>query len=231
MDKVTRFYNSIWQDFKVDQNDEATSLLFKRWTCNKAPFSLIENKTVLDMGCGSGRYSCALLRLGAKEVVGVDMHKPRLKEKGFSFKKGSVLGLPFKGNSFDFVFCNGVLHHTKNWKKGVAEAFRVLKPGGWLWLYVVGNSKVWGYSDRIRKKVGRQDAEAFKKFLLARGWPANKVFFLLDCFFTPHREYISKKEVETQLKKSGFAKIRHLSKDIEKGPKNLHLRFLAQKAK
>lgn len=224
---TTAFYNEIWQGFGKQQCEEATQLLFKRWTINKIPFSILEEKKVLDVGCGSGRYSRALLQLGAKEVVGVDAHKPAFEATGFSFKKGSVLALPFKENEFDFVFCNGVLHHTKNWQKGISEMARVLKPNGWLWLYVATKHWSWALADKIRNKCSQGDAQAFQKYLKARGWPPNKIFFLEDCFFAPHRVYLAKTEVEWELTKNSFLKPRFLTKDVER--MNIGLRCIAKK--
>src|SRR5438128_12677372 len=38
--------------------------------------------------------------------------------------------LPFPDNSFDVVYSNGVIHHTPNTVRVVADIYRVLRPGG-----------------------------------------------------------------------------------------------------
>ncbi len=38
--------------------------------------------------------------------------------------------LPFADNTFDIVYSNGVLHHTPDTRRAIAEVYRVLKPGG-----------------------------------------------------------------------------------------------------
>lgn len=38
--------------------------------------------------------------------------------------------LPFKDNTFDFIYSWGVLHHTPNYQKAIREIHRVLKPDG-----------------------------------------------------------------------------------------------------
>ena len=44
--------------------------------------------------------------------------------------KDEVAPLPFIDNEFDFVFSNGVLHHTNKMQFGINELLRVLKSGG-----------------------------------------------------------------------------------------------------
>ena len=46
------------------------------------------------------------------------------------YKQCDVLKIEYDDNIFDFVFPNGVLHHTRDCQKGVYELLRVLKKGG-----------------------------------------------------------------------------------------------------
>ena len=144
---------------------------------------------------------------------------------------------------FDFVFCNGPLSHTKKWRKGFKEANRVLKTGGWFWVSLYGKAKVWNYADSISRKLGSKDAENFKDFLLLRDWAPNKIFFLLDCFFSKDRVYFTRKQTTKALKEEGFGNVKvlkrglptDLNEKIFKQPKlkkvygEGELRFLAQK--
>lgn len=99
-------------------------------------------KVVLDAGCGHGRYLAAFAALGAR-VLGVDLgegprlagvrnHDPRLQ-----WVRGDVLALPVADASVDLAFCDGVLHHTPDPRRGFAELCRVVKPGGavYAWVY------------------------------------------------------------------------------------------------
>lgn len=96
-------------------------------------------KQVLDAGCGSGEYSCWFASKGA-QVLGIDLSDGALKEafeyckeksiEGLNFEKRSVLDTRFSDNSFDFIYCTGVLHHTPDPFGGFTELCRVLKPGG-----------------------------------------------------------------------------------------------------
>jgi SAM-dependent methyltransferase len=44
--------------------------------------------------------------------------------------KADICNLPFKDNSFDYIFCNHVLEHIPNDTKAMQELYRVLKPNG-----------------------------------------------------------------------------------------------------
>jgi len=97
---------------------------------------------VLDAGCGHGRYLSRFAALGATavgvdvgrgpEAAGVPLNDPRI-----HVVQGDVLRLPFADASFDLAFCDGVLHHTPDPRRGFSELCRVVKPGGavYVWLY------------------------------------------------------------------------------------------------
>lgn len=99
-------------------------------------------KTVLDAGCGHGRYLSVFAGLGATAIgvdagegpllAGVPTHDPSI-----HLVLGDVLALPLRDESVDLAFCDGVLHHTPDPRRGFAELCRVVRPGGavYVWLY------------------------------------------------------------------------------------------------
>ncbi len=98
-------------------------------------------KTVLDAGCGHGRYLRAFADLGAR-VVGLDigrgpeMAKVPLDDPSIDVVQGSVLDAPFRDASFDLVFSDGVIHHTPDAHAAYLELARLVKPGGALYIWV-----------------------------------------------------------------------------------------------
>ncbi len=200
--------------FTKTQCIEAADLLSQRWKKNKLSPDIIKNKIVLNMGCQSGRYSYALKKMGAKKVIGIDSKRGKKLGKGIEYRQGSIFDMPFKDNYFDFVFCNGPLSHSKKWKQGFKEAYRVLKPNGWFWTSLYSKAKVWDHAEKICEKMDFKDAENFKEYLFLNDWPANKIFFLLDSFFSKDRVYFTSKQTRKELEKIGFEKVQFLKRGV-----------------
>jgi SAM-dependent methyltransferase len=100
--------------------------------------------SVIDVGCGTGQLAC-LLAIKGRRVLGVDYSqrsldlactlKERLALKNAEFRRANILAWDLPPASFDYVFCNGVLHHTSDPYGGFKNLVAITKPGG---LVVVG---------------------------------------------------------------------------------------------
>lgn len=97
----------------------------------------IKNKVILDFGCGHGVDCMKFVKLGAKQVVGIDPSKPMidLAKRVNSNSKIRFIAtdgntLPLKSSQFDLVFANFVIHYLKDTQQQFAEIARVMKPGG-----------------------------------------------------------------------------------------------------
>jgi SAM-dependent methyltransferase len=92
----------------------------------------VAGRQTLEVGCGAARFSAALATLGAR-CVGLDLSDRQLRHatgKGVTLVQGSADQLPFADSSFDVVFSD---HGGVSWADPVdvvAEAARVLRPGG-----------------------------------------------------------------------------------------------------
>jgi len=130
------------------------------------PFSVGEiapGETVLDIGSGCG-FDCFIATRMVRptdKVVGVDMTDAMLeksrktaKEMGLTqleFKKGFAKKLPAEDGSVDVVISNGVINLSLDKYAIFREMFRVLKPGGRLYLADIVVYKF--ISDEIKKEV------------------------------------------------------------------------------
>lgn len=94
-------------------------------------------KTVLDIGCGPGRFTDVAVHMGASVIAldyssAIDAAKANFagQDADILFVQGDALRMPIKTDSVDFSFSIGVLHHTPSPSSGVREAFRVTRGGG-----------------------------------------------------------------------------------------------------
>jgi 2-polyprenyl-3-methyl-5-hydroxy-6-metoxy-1,4-benzoquinol methylase len=95
---------------------------------------------VLDIGTGSGHIAHELAR-AARKVVSVDLVDERKEKKDYEFHLVKDEALPFDDASFDVVITNHVVEHTPDQKKHLSEVYRVLKPGGTI--YLATPNKLW----------------------------------------------------------------------------------------
>lgn len=94
------------------------------------------NANILDIGCGAGMLTNALSQAGHC-VFGIDLSESSLaiaKKRDptglVMYQKANAYALPFPDSSFEIVCATDVLEHVEMPQKLIAEASRVLKPGG-----------------------------------------------------------------------------------------------------
>ena len=90
--------------------------------------------SILDVGCGPGYVSAAAAERGAVPI-GLDFSSEMIAIAkkmwpGIEFREGDAQNLPFQDANFDRVVANFALLHLTNPERAMAEAARVLKPGG-----------------------------------------------------------------------------------------------------
>jgi SAM-dependent methyltransferase len=89
---------------------------------------------VLDVACGPGYGAAQATSRGAR-AIGIDfaaamVAEARRRFPGIAFREGDAENLDFADGEFDGVFCALGLHHMAAPDRAIAEAYRVLKPGG-----------------------------------------------------------------------------------------------------
>jgi SAM-dependent methyltransferase len=96
---------------------------------------LHDGERVLDCGCGMGFYLFVMGRLRRLDLVGLDSDVSRLdwaarERVPARLVEGDAQRLPFDDGSFDKVLMSEVLEHLPDDRGALAEAHRVLRPGG-----------------------------------------------------------------------------------------------------
>ncbi len=116
-------------------------------------------KTILDAGCGTGQLAC-LLSVKNRKTLGTDFSekslakgnelKEKLKLDNVTFRREDLLDMKYDGQQYDYIFCNGVLHHTNNPYLGFQNIIRYAKPGTYI---IIGLYNQYG---RLRLRIKRR---------------------------------------------------------------------------
>ncbi len=139
--------------------------------------SSLEGTTFVDVGCGSGLFSWAAYKLGAKRIVSFDVNPDsvaccrQLRIDGGEPANWEVLEASVLDDEamralgeFDVVYSWGVLHHTGGMWDAIENAASLVKPGGLMWIAIYNRADGLGlYSD------GRAGSSRF--------WEREKVFY------------------------------------------------------
>ena len=140
---VRGIFNSIAPSYDL-LNHLLSMGLDRRWWSRSArvflPTLQAPQARVLDICCGTGDMTAALLALRpaqSEPVTGLDFSAEMLTRARNKFSganalwvEGDAMHLPYEDNSFDLVTSAFGFRNLTNYSAGLAEIYRVLKPGG-----------------------------------------------------------------------------------------------------
>ena len=156
---------------------------------NIVKYSELENKKILEIGCGTGRIS-ALLSQKTNFLAAIDPDEnaieiARTNIPGVDFSVGSGEKLNFADNFFDGVVFTLSLHH-QNCRKALREAARVVKKSG---IILVVEPVIEGEIERVFAFLHNEDNE---KILAQKAITNSGLSIVASGFFTA--EWIFKNE-------------------------------------
>jgi ArsR family transcriptional regulator len=128
------------ENFEVHGTDRAQFVPGRSWAAwSRALGMLLPPVDVADIACGEGYLSVESAQW-ARRVVGIDRSADVLKRakalaerrgvKNITWKRGDMEKLPLDSSSVDVALLSQALHHAADPRHAVAEAVRVLRPGG-----------------------------------------------------------------------------------------------------
>ena len=113
-------------------------------------------EALLDVGCGTGFLIDLLAKQHPARSTGLDLSPEMIRMakgkriEGAQFVVGTADRLPFPDAGFDIVTCSQSFHHYPYPEKAMAEALRVLKPGG---LYILSDTGICGIGGWIDNHI------------------------------------------------------------------------------
>lgn len=207
-------FENAWTTYTPETYDHSVRLVEERLTRSGFDSSYFKGKTCFDGGCGTGRLSLAMAKMGASKVTAVDLgggsldyFREVVKRHGLSnteIVEQDVTDLSgWQDGAYDFVASNGVLHHTENCERGILEHFRITKPGGVFWVYLYGaDGAYWDLYDTLRPLVLEIPPATIRSILGAYGLREGLIYTYLDNLLAP-RVYYLQSEFLALLKKHG----------------------------
>ena len=140
---VRDFYNrNPFPDFDIAKFSSVDDLLDSAgWFYKLINLYVPERVSVADVGCGTGQF-CGLLATKNRNVVGIDFSstsinkalllKKKLNLENLNFAQADLSTPCFRKETFEYVFCCGVLHHMLNPYQGFVELVAMTKRNGFI---------------------------------------------------------------------------------------------------
>lgn len=137
---VKYFLDAIYYGQKAKYDSIEWSPMWNNLQDNDERYSIIETQvaneevqSILDLGCGKGRYTKKLVaKYPNKKFYCVDISEKLFDSLEFNSenKVGTILNIPYLDNSFDCVFACEALEHCIDLDNAIKEMTRILKPNG-----------------------------------------------------------------------------------------------------
>lgn len=166
-----------WNRFRSTQLDSFTGISRTEehfWQTTRWRPDDCAAKTVLEAGCGAGRFTEILIGAGARVVSfdfsnSVEANYKNNASKGDLFLfQGDIFDIPFDDTMFDFVFCHGVLQHTPSPRRAFRAIEAKLRGGGRISIDVYlkdGKIRPWKSKYLWRPLTKRMKRERLLRFL------------------------------------------------------------------
>jgi SAM-dependent methyltransferase len=119
----------------------------------------VRGTTVVDFGCGSGRF-LDVVRRGGGRAIGIDLSQSvEVARRNFGtdpdvlIVQGDITRPPFRAGIFDGGYTIGVLHHTPDPYAGLRALATTVRPSGWVACCVYARGDPYGYPsvERLRR--------------------------------------------------------------------------------
>lgn len=214
--KTGNLFSQLWGPYDEQLFEESVALFRRRLDLAGFDAGWFAGKTCLDAGCGGGRNSIAMARLGAARVEGIDIGEQGLADArrraanlpNVGFRTASIMDIPFPDATFDLVWCAGVLMIVANEEQALDELARVVKPGGKLYLLVYATEGLrWPLIQLLRPLAAQLGQPRVEQAIEWGGLKANKRRTFLDDLYCPALDFYTWPRMRRMLEARGFTTI------------------------
>lgn len=199
-----------WNTFAKTQLDSHSSMnitLERLERCLGFALTNLKGKTVLEVGCGAGRFTELLVKSGAL-VHSIDLshaveaNSQNIGEQpNYRIAQAGAYEIPFPDDAFDVVICLGVVQHTPSSEKTIAALWKKVKQGGILvidhyrWRLAYFGNMRFIYRELFRKMKPEKSQRIIHKlveifFPFHWAFRNNKLLYWLLIRVTPLFEYV-----------------------------------------
>ena len=129
-----KYYETVGKNAENNEKSDAEKLLESLIPQN------LQEKVVLDLGCGNGRHSEVLCERGAEKVVAIDLSESMIEEANarkiekqlsqLELVRADMDNLPIGENKFDFIFSRFSLMYSGKMEQVVSDLSKSLVAGG-----------------------------------------------------------------------------------------------------
>ena len=180
--------------------------------------SFIKDKICLDAGCGPGRWTCAMQRLGAKKVDSFDLSEEainrckKINPNAYIFDIWNLKPNPI----YDFVLSWGVLHHTKKPREAFAKVASQIKKNGMLHVMIYNKENDWVYEgfrgetcvEKHEYWITLSEQEKIKRCEKMVKKHRGNIHGWFDALNPTYNWSYSSDEIESWFKEEGFSEIK-----------------------
>jgi len=170
---------------------------YKNDIFTKLKFNFEKGKDLLDVGCGDGSDAIIFQEEYGLNVSAIDVytHENIKNIKNLNFKEAGIYDIPYKDNSFDYIFSHDVLHHideeNQSYEKhiqGLKELLRVVKKGGQI-IIVEGNRyNPLFYPHMVKMHHHEHFKQGYFKKIINNAYEKNNIkFSFFECHFYPKK--------------------------------------------
>ena len=141
-DSTRKAWEDIWDGASVEQELQTESYARAQATIRAYTAYLAQDDLILEAGSGLSAALITLKQMGYQRLIGLDyaenaLHVSKDYDPALVLATGDVHALPYADNAFGGYLSFGVLEHFEaGMAQPLAEAYRVLKPGGILVLTI-----------------------------------------------------------------------------------------------